>query len=101
MGEHLLNICIWDTAGQERYRSLIKQYLRGTRGALVFYDITDRDTLRGVDYWMETLKKETSEDVPIILVGSKADLESQREVPTEEGWACAERPRSEPKEHQG
>lgn len=37
------------------------------------------------------LKPADSVDVSMVLVGNKADLEGQREVPTSEGEACAER----------
>jgi len=31
---------IWDTAGQERFRSLAPMYYKGSRAAIVVYDIT-------------------------------------------------------------
>merc|ERR1711976_514298 len=35
---------IWATAGQERFRSVTRSYYRGACGALLVYDITDRES---------------------------------------------------------
>ncbi len=44
---------IWDTAGQERYRSLVPLYYRGSRVAIVIYDITNKTSFRSaISFWM-------------------------------------------------
>jgi len=35
-----IKLQIWDSAGQEKYRSLIKNYIRGSSIILIIYDIT-------------------------------------------------------------
>ena len=35
---------IWDTAGQERFAVITANYYRGAQGALVVYDISDRQS---------------------------------------------------------
>jgi len=79
-----IKIQIWDTAGQERYKSITSAYYKGAKGAFVVYDITRRETFNNVDKWIGDLKISGNEDVFILLIGNKSDLESMRQVPTEE-----------------
>ncbi|KAL6063558.1 Ras-related protein Rab-11A [Balamuthia mandrillaris] len=68
---------VWDTAGQERYRALCSAYYRGALGALVVYDITNRQSLEHIPKWLEELDRYCTQDVVVILVGNKCDLVSQ------------------------
>ena len=82
--DKLIKLQIWDTAGQERYKSITSAYYKGSKGAFVVYDISRKGTFENVDKWIEELKANGSEDVLIMLVGNKSDLEDKREVKTEE-----------------
>merc|ERR1711971_397523 len=75
---------IWDTAGQERFRSVTRSYYRGACGALLVYDITDRDSFNSVSTWLSDAKSLASQNIVIILCGNKSDLESERQVTTAE-----------------
>lgn len=46
--DKLVKAQIWDTAGQERYRSIASSYYRGAVGALLVYDVTDRNSFNHV-----------------------------------------------------
>ena len=80
----VIKLQIWDTAGQERYKSITSAYYKGSKGAFVVYDITRKSTYDNIDKWIGELKTNGSEDVLIMLVGNKSDLEEKREVITEE-----------------
>eukprot|EP01111_Echinosteliopsis_oligospora_P001487 TRINITY_DN12241_c0_g1_i1.p1 TRINITY_DN12241_c0_g1~~TRINITY_DN12241_c0_g1_i1.p1 ORF type:complete len:206 (+),score=27.76 TRINITY_DN12241_c0_g1_i1:80-697(+) len=82
---------IWDTAGQEKFRSITRSYYRGAAGALLVYDITRRETFEHLTTWLEDCRKYSSSDITIILIGNKSDLESQRQVTTEEATQFAEK----------
>jgi len=75
---------IWDTAGQERFRSVTRSYYRGACGALLVYDITDRESFNSVSGWLSDAKTLASQNIVIILCGNKSDLESERQVTTAE-----------------
>ena len=81
---------IWDTAGQERFRSITNAYYKGSKGALLVYDVTRRDTFDNINKWVPELKQSGDKDVTIVLVGNKSDLETERQVSTEEGSKKAE-----------
>lgn len=82
----LIKAQIWDTAGQERYRAITSAYYRGTLGALVVYDITRKVTLsNATKLWLTQLKEYSEEEIEIMLVGNKTDLEDERTVPIESG----------------
>ena len=76
---------IWDTAGQERYRSITSSYYKGSHGCLIVYDITNEKTFENVEKWLEQAKKEAGNDVSVILVGNKCDLEDARKITKEQG----------------
>ncbi|KDQ14623.1 hypothetical protein BOTBODRAFT_335850 [Botryobasidium botryosum FD-172 SS1] len=71
---------IWDTAGQERFRSMAPMYYRGANAAILVYDITNAASFEDVKVWLEELKKNSSTDLMIYIVGCKADLTRQRAV---------------------
>ena len=73
-------IDIWDTAGQERYRALAPMYYRASAGALIVYDITDKNSLEDIYYWVEELKNNRDENLPILLVGNKYDMVKNIEI---------------------
>lgn len=88
--EKIVKLQIWDTAGQERYRCITSHYFRGTAGVMVFYDVTSRSSFVHVQYWMEFIKTSCApENVKVMLVGCKCDLEHRRTVQREEGEALA------------
>uniref|UniRef100_A0A914DCZ3 Uncharacterized protein n=1 Tax=Acrobeloides nanus TaxID=290746 RepID=A0A914DCZ3_9BILA len=46
---------IWDTAGNERFRALTPMYFRGAHGAILVYDITNHQSFRNIQYWLDTI----------------------------------------------
>jgi len=82
---------IWDTAGQERFKTITSSYYKGAHGIILTYDITDKQSFRDIDTWLTEVEKHASENVNKLLVGNKCDLESNRQVPYEEGKALAEK----------
>ena len=79
-----IKLQIWDTAGQERYKSITSAYYKGAKGAFVVYDITRKETFSNIDKWITDLKTNGNEDVFILLIGNKCDLEDRREVFSDE-----------------
>lgn len=83
-------IDILDTAGQEDYAVIRDSYFRSGEGFLCVFSITDRETFVAMsDLREQILRVKVDEQIPIILVGNKSDLEDQREVRKDEGDSLA------------
>eukprot|EP01130_Rhizamoeba_saxonica_P001256 TRINITY_DN1113_c0_g3_i1.p1 TRINITY_DN1113_c0_g3~~TRINITY_DN1113_c0_g3_i1.p1 ORF type:complete len:214 (+),score=61.45 TRINITY_DN1113_c0_g3_i1:45-686(+) len=80
-----LKLQIWDTAGQESFRSITRSYYRGAAGALLVYDITRRESFNNLESWLEDCQQHANENMTIMVIGNKSDLEHRRAVSTEEG----------------
>mmetsp|Transcript_24387 Transcript_24387/g.42971 ORF Transcript_24387/g.42971 Transcript_24387/m.42971 type:complete len:207 (+) Transcript_24387:56-676(+) len=85
---------IWDTAGQERYRAITSAHYRRAVGALLVYDITQANTFKSCQRWMDELRASAEPDIVIMLVGNKVDLAEktagERQVSCDEAAAFAE-----------
>ncbi|TRY75516.1 hypothetical protein TCAL_11204 [Tigriopus californicus] len=85
-----IKLAIWDTAGQERFRTLTPSYYRGGQGAILVYDVTNRDTFDRVDNWLTELETySTNHDIVKMLVGNKCDMDETRAVSKDEGIKLA------------
>ncbi|KAJ2851559.1 Golgi to endosome transport [Coemansia brasiliensis] len=80
-----VKIQAWDTAGQERFRSVTRSYYRGSIGTILVYDITNRESFENLDRWLSDARQLTPAKSIFVLVGNKADRESQREVSESDG----------------
>lgn len=80
-----IKLQIWDTAGQERFQTITTTYYRGSHAIIVVYDITDRDSFDNVTYWISQIKKYAADNVNILLIGNKNDLNYGRKVSQKEG----------------
>ena len=80
VNDKIIKIEIWDTAGSERFASITKNYYRGAQGVFIVYDITQKNTFDKIEVWLNEIKNYTKEEVDIILIGNKNDLENLRTV---------------------
>jgi len=87
---NIVKVQIWDTAGQERYRSITNAYYKGAKGSLLVYDITNKKSFDDLDKWILDLKTNGDDNLSLILLGNKSDLEDKRVISTEEGKNKAE-----------
>ncbi|GAA5978316.1 hypothetical protein JCM10908_004310 [Rhodotorula pacifica] len=82
--DRTVRLQLWDTAGQERFRSLIPSYIRDSSVAVVVYDVTNRASFINTSKWVDDVRSERGNDVIIVLVGNKTDLNDKRQVTTDE-----------------
>lgn len=90
INDQVFRVHIWDTGGQECFRSITRNYYQNAAACLVVYDITNRDTFRSCQSWIDECQNLTQKNVVIVLVGNKCDLETERKVNTDEGQQLAD-----------
>jgi len=92
----ILNII--DTAGEERFKAITKTYYKGSDGAVLLYDITEKKSFEHINMWIESIKTTAGEidysKYSVLLLGSKIDLvesgKKEREVDIEEAKSKCE-----------
>ena len=82
---------VWDTAGQERFHSMTTAFYKQSHGMIICFDVTREKTFESVQRWVSACQEKCEDGIPMLLAGNKADLEDDREIPTEEGEAIARR----------
>lgn len=83
---------IWDLAGEAHFREILHNFVKGAKGGIFMYDITRYSSLKDITEWLNILKEGTegeNEEMPLIMVGGKLDLEFKRTVSRKYGIETA------------
>ena len=80
----------YDTLGQERYKSIPLNIIKDADGILLMYDITDQESFDSIPNWIKNIKEHKGSNFPLILLGNKIDLESDRKISKEQGEKLAQ-----------
>lgn len=62
-----------DTAGQEKFNALTPIYYRDAKGAILVYDITNKDSFSRVKKWVDEIKT-FNKDAILAIAGNKIDI---------------------------
>lgn len=86
----LINCLIYDTCGQERYNSINESYYKKADAVLLVYSIANKDSFERINnYYVKKIHECCKENIPILLLGNKTDLENERKVTVEQGVELA------------
>jgi GTPase KRas protein len=89
--EEVALLDVLDTAGQEEYSAMREQYMRTGEGFLLVYSITSRESFDEIRTFQQQILRVKDKDVfPMVVVGNKLDLASERRVSIEEGRMLAD-----------
>jgi len=81
---------ILDTAGTEQFTAMRDLYMKNGQGFVLVYSITAQSTFNDlIDIREQILRVKDTDDVPMILVGNKCDLEDERVVGKDQGQNLA------------
>ncbi|CAF1085450.1 unnamed protein product [Adineta steineri] len=80
VNERLCQLHIWDFPNDDRFKSYVSQFYRTAHGVMICFDITNEESFLSVDNWLQEVIKLCPEQIPVFLVGTKSDLESERTV---------------------
>lgn len=87
----VIKLQLWDTAGQDRFKNIVASYYRGAHGIILAFDITNATSFQNITRWYDESQNYLQKSVPKLLLGNKADLNSQRAVKTEDAKELADR----------
>jgi len=74
-----LTMMINDIVGQVEFERIHKQYYRGSKAGIFVCDLTRKNTLERMEWWMDSFNQVVGE-VPLIILGNKLDLVERRQV---------------------
>jgi len=80
INDRQVNLQIWDTAGQERFRTITTSYYRSSDAILLIFDVSEKQTFKNCEAWLEDVRLYAKDKVDILLLGNKADLVSKRVI---------------------
>ena len=75
----------WDTCGQESFKCLVNMFYKRVKLAILVYSIDNRESFEGINFWLNEVRINSDENIKLILIGNKNDLDNKREVSYEEG----------------
>lgn len=83
--DRVAHLDILDTAGQEEFSAMREQYMRTGEGFLLVFSVIDKSSFDEIPrFHTQILRVKDKDEFPMILVGNKSDLESERTISTSE-----------------
>ena len=74
------NLSILDTAGQFEYQSMMDSWIKYANAYILVYSIDDKDSFLHIKNIISKLKDNNKQNLPILIIGNKVDLEDERVV---------------------
>jgi len=83
---------ILDTAGTEQFTAMRDLYMKNGQGFVLVYSIIAQSTFNDLpDLREQILRVKDKDEVPLVLVGNKCDLNDQRVITTDQGQDLAKK----------
>ena len=65
---------VWDLKSTKRLHFMYETFCKGSCGAIICFDVNDYESFEKVEEWVQIIRNSIG-DVPLILLGTKTDLE--------------------------
>jgi small GTP-binding protein len=75
---------IWDFAGENKFKLLLPAYTKAASAALLLFDLTNKNSLLEIKDWVKIVDENALSNVIKLLIATKRDLETKREVNIDE-----------------
>jgi len=87
----VIQLFLWDLAGQSKFSTIRHQFYKGADGAVIVYDLTNRDTFESIPQWFTDIQEslKNNKSLKVVLCGNKSDIRDNIQVPTKEGKKMA------------
>jgi len=70
---------LWDIGGQSIFQKIRANYLKGSQGAFILFDVSNKNTLMHIDDWIVELTRALNvkdmSKLPLVVIGNKIDLD--------------------------
>ena len=80
----IVELLINDSTEEEKLGKYTKHFYKDAHGALIMFDITNRQSFTNLQTWIDEVKANAPRDIVFCILGNKADLFSNRVVKFEE-----------------
>jgi len=88
-GRHVI-LEILDTAGTEQFTAMRELYMKTGQGFLLVFSITSQSSFYELAELREQIRRIKEDDnVPMVLIGNKSDLEDDRAIPRPRAFAVS------------
>ena len=84
-----VQLVIWDTSGNNKFHSISLPLYKNSDIIIIMYDITYSSSFLDIPYWLENIKRNSSNEPIIALIGNKIDS-LNRVISFEEGQEFAD-----------
>ncbi len=86
----IVKLLVWDLAGQARFDFIRSSYYKGSKGALLVFDTTRKNTWLELPNWIKETENALGQRIPIVLLANKVDLVDERIITKEMALAFVE-----------
>jgi small GTP-binding protein len=69
-----IDLQVWDLGGQDRFRFILPNYIQGSDGGLLLYDVNWFPSEKNLPEWINLWRENTKPGLPLYIVGTKMDL---------------------------
>ena len=76
---------LWDTVSKDKFNSISKAFYQKADCIILICAINDRESFLNINKWVDNIKNNIElENIEMILIGNKCDLEDERQVGLDE-----------------
>jgi len=75
-----IQLQLWDIAGQERFINMSRTFYKFAHAAIIVFDITKDKPLKSVFEWLNSVKANLGENIPVIVFANKCDVNSDLDL---------------------
>ena len=74
--DKIYEFSIWELNADSPNLFMYSNFIKGAVGCLLFFNLSNHKTFEDLSLWVKLIRK-VNGNIPLILIGTKADLESQ------------------------
>jgi small GTP-binding protein len=80
INNNTITLQLWDLGGQSIFGGQLREnYLRGSHGALILFDLTAPASFAHVQQWYDEVMS-ACQKIPVIIIGNKSDLPFKEKI---------------------